>query len=128
MRIPKRVNDAWDWAERHIRGLTVTVVLLVVCGTVFLLPALATLVLGAAVGGALVFNRMSRRQRKLHAEIDDLLRENGALRHQRTVLASGVIAAETQTTEKIMIIPAELPELEEAEAEKTRRLPTLPDD
>jgi hypothetical protein len=127
VRIPKRVNDAWDWAERHSRGLTVTVVLIVVCGAAFLLPAAATLVLGAAVGGALVYNRMSRRQRRLRAEIDELLRENGALRHERTVLASGVIAAETQTTEKIMIIPAELEE-SESETQTTRRLPVLPDE
>ena len=131
MRIPKRVNDALDWAERHGRGLTVTVILIVVVTSSLFLPTLAVLVLGAVLGASVVYLRMSNRQRRLRTEIDDLLRQNGALRHQRTVLASGVIAAETQTTQALMVIPAEDAEdCEdiEPEAAKTRKLPVVPDE
>ena len=132
MRIPKRVNDAWDWAEQHGRGLTITAVLLVVAVLALFLPVFAVLAAGLVAGGVAVYLRMSGRQRRLRAEIDDLLRQNGALRHERTVLASGVMAAEDHPTQALLVIPAEEPEPEpepgQPDSTTTRTLPVLPDE
>jgi hypothetical protein len=126
VKIPKRVNTAWDWAEKHFKVLAVIVVVLAAAGAGLILPALAALLLGVVAGAVVVHRRMSRRIRRLRTELDDLLRENGALRHQRTVLASGVIAAEAQPTAAILVIPSELDE--NAPDEDTKRLEILPDD
>lgn len=128
MKIPKRVNTAWDWAEKHYRALAFIVVLLVAAGAALILPALAALVLGGFAGAVVAHRRMSRRVRRLRAELDDLLRENGALRHQKTVLASGVIAAEAQPTAALLVIPADLDEAPDPPDEDTKRLEILPDD
>ncbi len=129
MRIPKRVNDAWDWAEHHIRGLTITAILVVVGVLALFLPVFAVLAAGLVAGGVAVYLRMSGRQRRLRAEIDELLRQNGALRHQRTVLASGVMAAEEHPTQALMVIPAAEDEDEpEPDSTTTRTLPLLSDE
>lgn len=127
MRIPKRVNDAWDWAEKHRRGLTATATLILAAVLAVFLPVFAVLLLGLVAGAVIVYLRMSARQRRLHAEIDELLRQNGALRHQRTVLASGLITAEERPTQALMVIPAEEPE-DEPEAATTRKFPMIPDE
>jgi hypothetical protein len=128
VKIPKRVNTAWDWVEKHFTALAFIAVLLVAAGTALVLPTLAALVLGGFAGAVAVHRRMSRRVRRLRAELDDLLRENGALRHQKAVLASGVIAAAAQPTAALLMIPAELDEHAEPSAEDTKRLEILPDD
>src|SRR2546423_9616237 len=57
VRIPKRVNDAWDWAERHAKGLTVTVILIVVAASSLFVPTLAVLILGGVAGASLPYPR-----------------------------------------------------------------------
>jgi hypothetical protein len=49
--------------------------------------------------------RLSRRISRARADVDNLLRENGALRHRNTVLASGVITRESQETQALVSIP-----------------------
>jgi hypothetical protein len=105
LRIPKRVNKALDWAEDHIRVITFIMILVVVSVAALWLPALAAFVLGALVGGVLVRWRLTRRLARLRSEADDLLRENGALRHEKTMLTRGVITASGQLTQKLPIIP-----------------------
>ena len=126
MRIPKRVNAVLDWAEKHARGVSITVICLVLVGCAFLLPLFAALGLGAVIGGLVVYAATAANRRKLLGEIDELLRQNGSLRHERTVLASGVIATETQDTAQLMVIPAEA-EPEPAEV-TTRVLKVITDD
>jgi hypothetical protein len=105
VKIPKRVNNALDWAEDHIRVITVVTALVVVSAAALWMPALAAFVLGVLVGGVAVRWGTSRRLARLRAEADDLLRENGALRHEKTVLSRGVIASSGQLTQKLPIIP-----------------------
>lgn len=110
MRIPKRVNAVLDWMEQHFVALGVVVTLVVVALVATLAPVAvgfpaAGLILGAAVGGFLVHIRMSRRLARARADNDNLLRENGALRHRNTVLASGVITREAQETQALVAIP-----------------------
>ncbi|NDU71307.1 hypothetical protein GWI34_01535 [Actinomadura sp. DSM 109109] len=110
MRIPKRVNTVLDWVEQHLLALTVVSALVVVALVATLAPAavgipVAGFVLGAAAGGLLVHVRMSRRVARARSDIDNLLRENGALRHRNTVLASGVITREAQETQALVAIP-----------------------
>jgi hypothetical protein len=124
VRIPKRVNTAWDWAEKNAGLLGCVVMLVVAVGTALVLPTLAALAIGVFLGAVVVHRRMRARERRLRAQIDDLLRENGALRHERTMLASGVIEAQERDTVALMIIPEE-PE-PEPEGD-TKRLPILPD-
>jgi hypothetical protein len=125
VKIPKRVNTAWDWVDKHIRILRIIAVLVVAALTSLWLPALAALVVGVFVGGVAVQRRMMPRVRRLRAEVDDLLRENGALRHEKTVLASGVIAAQSQPTTALLVIPEAEPKPSDQE---TKRLKILPSD
>lgn len=107
MRIPKRVNAAWDWAEGHKRATAFVALLLAVSvGTLWALP-LATFALGLAIGGLLVHRRLTARIERLRGERDDVLRENGRLRHRATVLASGVVEAEALMTQQLITIPEE---------------------
>lgn len=124
MKIPKRVNTAWDWAEKHSRILGVIAVLVVAALTALWLPALAALFVGVFVGAVAVHRRMMARVRRLRAEMDDLLRENGALRHEKTVLASGVIAAESQPTAALLVIPEVEPKPSDQETKRFRILPS----
>lgn len=136
VKIPKRVNTAWDWAEKHIMILATIAMLAVAAGTVLILPAVAALVVGIFIGAVVVQRRMKRRVRRLRAELDDLLRENGALRHQKTVLASGVIAAEAQPTATLPVIREAASDTEPRKErpsgtssdQETMRLEILPED
>ncbi|GAA4231589.1 hypothetical protein GCM10022254_29180 [Actinomadura meridiana] len=110
MRIPKRVNAVLDWMELHHLALGVVVALAVVALTATLAPRsvgipVAAFILGLAAGGFTVHVRMSRRVARARADVDNLLRENGALRHRNTVLTSGVITREAQETQALMSIP-----------------------
>ncbi|MEV4255663.1 hypothetical protein AB0J52_21110 [Spirillospora sp. NPDC049652] len=110
MRIPKPVNAALDWAEQHFGAVAAVVAMVVAAGAALALPhslgaPVAALVLGLAVGGFVVYARMARRLARARRENDDLLRENGALRHRNTILASGVITRESQTTQALLMIP-----------------------
>ncbi|RKS76875.1 hypothetical protein BZB76_2242 [Actinomadura pelletieri DSM 43383] len=110
MRIPKRVNTVLDWMEEHRLALGVVVLLVAIALVATLAPIsvgipAATFILGIAVGGFTVHVRSSRRIARVRAEVDNLLRENGALRHRNTVLASGVITREAQETQALMSIP-----------------------
>ncbi|NEA26201.1 hypothetical protein [Actinomadura bangladeshensis] len=110
MRIPKRVNAVLDWVEQHFVALAAVVALVVVALVALLAPAavgfpVAGFVLGTAAGGFVVHMRLSRRIARARSDVDNLLRENGALRHRNTVLASGVITRESQETQALVSIP-----------------------
>ncbi|TDD31485.1 hypothetical protein E1287_26150 [Actinomadura sp. KC06] len=110
MRIPKRVNTVLDWIEEHYLALGVVVALIAVALVATLAPRsvgipVAAFILGLAAGGFTVHVRASRRVARVRADVDNLLRENGALRHRNTVLASGVITREAQETQALMSIP-----------------------
>jgi hypothetical protein len=126
VRIPKPVNAVLDWAERQSGALGVVIALVAVALAALWLPALAGLILGLAVGGFAVHLRQSRRVSRLRREVDDLLRQNGALRHRNTVLNSGVITKEAQMTQALVAIPEELPE--PADPQRTQMLPAIPGD
>jgi hypothetical protein len=105
LRIPKRVDTAWDWLERHGRVTVIAMALGSASVAAVFLPALAALIAGLVIGGMAVQIRMGRRVARLRAEIDDLLRETGSLRHQKNVRDSRAIEAQTKITEKLIIIP-----------------------
>ncbi|MGH3240876.1 MAG: hypothetical protein ACRDNL_10865 [Spirillospora sp.] len=110
MRIPKRVNTVLDRMEEHRLALGAVVVLIAVALVATLAPPsvgipVATFILGLAGGGFVVHVRASRRVARVRSDVDNLLRENGALRHRNTVLASGVITREAQETQALMSIP-----------------------
>ncbi|MFD0688280.1 hypothetical protein [Actinomadura fibrosa] len=133
MRIPKRVNAVLDWMEKHSGALGAVVALVAVALVATLAPPLvgfpiAGFIIGLAVGGFLVHVRMSRRVARVRAEVDDLLRENGALRHRNTVLASGVITRGAQETQTFVAIPEDDDDLAEDDPTSTAALPELPDD
>ncbi|WP_106400404.1 hypothetical protein [Actinocorallia populi] len=117
MRIPKRVNAAWDWAERHGRALSAGTILLIITVGALWLPALGALVAGMVVGGVLVHRRMRRRLGRLQADNDQLLRQTGALRHKIALLEQGVRRESSVTTQRLPFIPGsvELPEASEAD-------------
>ncbi|WP_242903982.1 hypothetical protein [Actinomadura terrae] len=132
MRIPRRVNTVLDWMEKHFVALAVVVALVVVALAATLAPPLVGLpvagfIVGLAAGGFLVHVRMSKRVARARAEIDDLLRENGALRHRNTVLASGVITREAQETQAFVAIPDD-EEILDGDPQRTAALPELIDD
>lgn len=133
MRIPKRVNAVLDWMEQHFGALAVVVALIVVALVATLAPPLVGLpvagfVVGLAVGGFLVHVRLSRRIARARAEVDDLLRENGALRHRNTILASGVITRGAQETQALVAIPEDDEDLVEDDPTRTAALPELTDE
>src|SRR5512139_2853481 len=105
VRIPKRVNAVWDWAEDHGVAVVVTMMLLAVAATALWLPAFAAAFAGLIAGGLVVRLRMAKRAARMRAEIDELLRENGALRHQNTRMVKGAIAAGAVVTQRLPIIP-----------------------
>lgn len=130
MRIPKRVNAVLDWMEQHFLALAIAVALVVVALVALLAPPAAGFpaagfVLGVAAGGLLVHVRMSRRIARARADVDNLLRENGALRHRNNVLASGVITREAQETQALVAIPEDdlLPDEPDADPQTTDELP-----
>lgn len=132
MRIPKRVNTVLDWMEQHYPALGAVVALIAVALVAALAPPsvgfpVAGFILGVAAGGFLVHVRSSRRVARARAEVDGLLRENGALRHRNTVLASGVITREAQETQALMSIPEDDPLPGEGETQATATLDELLD-
>ena len=138
MRIPKRVNTVLDWMELHLRALAIVFVLvvlvlvLVALVTALVPPAVglpvAGFVLGASAGGYMMHSRMARRVARARREVDDLLRENGALRHRYNVMASGVITREAQETQAIVPIPEDdLPDASD-DPQRTWSLPELTDE
>jgi hypothetical protein len=108
VKIPKSVNSALDWAGQNVRVVAAVGAAVIVSIAMWWVPAVAAFVLGAAVAGFTVHLRMSRRQAKLNADIDDLLRQNGALRREKLTLASGVISRQTQLTHKLPVIDDDL--------------------
>lgn len=111
MRIPRRVNAAWDWLEKHVSIIWAVAIAVSVVATARWVPELAAFILGAAVSGFVVRLRMAARVTKLRSEADDLLRENGALRHEKTMLASGVLSKQSLLTQRLPMIP-DLPDAE----------------
>lgn len=105
MKIPKRVNAALDWMGRNARIVAAVGAALIISISVWWIPLLSAFVLGIAIGGISVHQRMAARQAALRTDIDDLLRQNGALRREKLSLASGVIAKQTQLTAKLPVIP-----------------------
>jgi hypothetical protein len=133
VRIPKRVNAVLDWMEQHYLALAAVLALVVVALVATLAPPsvgfpAAGFVLGVAAGGLLVHVRLSRRIARGRADVDNLLRENGALRHRNTVLASGVITREAQETQALVAIPEDyLPGEPAADPQGTATLDELLD-
>jgi hypothetical protein len=133
VRIPKRVNAVLDWMEQHYLALAAVLALVVVALVATLAPPsvgfpAAGFVLGVAAGGLLVHVRLSRRIARGRADVDNLLRENGALRHRNTVLASGVITREAQETQALVSIPEDdLPAEPAADPQGTATLDELLD-
>jgi hypothetical protein len=128
VRIPKRVNTVLDRAEQHLGALAAVAALVAAAAAAMWIPVLAAFILGVAVGGFLVHLRKARRMARLRAEVDDLLRQNGALRHRNNVLASGVITKEAQVTQALLQIPEDGLLKINGDPGRTQRLPELPDD
>ncbi|MBW8486645.1 hypothetical protein [Actinomadura parmotrematis] len=133
MRIPKPVNAALDWAEGHRKALAAVVALILAAAAVLGAPPavgypVAAFIVGLAAGGFWVHVRMARRVARVRAEVDDLLRQNGALRHRNNVLASGVITRESQATQALLSIPEGDGTLRvEADPQRTQQLPEMPE-
>lgn len=107
MKIPRSLNRALDWAAANARVVLIVLPLVVAAGAVAWLPALAAFAVGIGVGGVAVHVRMSARVARLRAEADDLLRENGALRHEKNVIAKRIVESRSVLTQKLPSIPAE---------------------
>jgi hypothetical protein len=112
VRIPKSVNSALDWAGHNVRIVAAVGAAVIVSISMWWAPVVAALVLGIAIGGLTVHLRMTRRQARLNADIDDLLRQNGALRREKLTLASGVLTSQRQLTHKLPVIPDDLEDLD----------------
>lgn len=107
MKIPRRLNAALDWAADNVRAILIALPLAVAAAAVLWMPALAAFAMGVGVGGVAVHIRMSARVARLRAEADDLLRENGALRHEKTMIAKGTVASGSLLTQRLPSIPEE---------------------
>jgi hypothetical protein len=105
VKIPRRLNAALDWMADNARVFLIALPLVIAAVTALWIPALAAFAVGIGVGGVVVHVRMSARAARLRAEVDDLLRENGALRHEKTVIAKATVASESVLTQKLPIIP-----------------------
>jgi hypothetical protein len=105
VKIPRHINAALDWFAAHARVSLIVLPLVVAVLAVLWMPALAAFAVGIAVGGVAVHIRMSAKVARLRAEADDLLRENGALRHQTTVIANTTSTSESVLTQKLPSIP-----------------------
>jgi hypothetical protein len=110
LRIPKRVNAAWDWADSHPRVSLAAILLPILAAGALWIPLLAAFVMGLLVGGLVIHYRLHRRIGRLRREVDALLRENGKLVHRNTVLASGVVESGALVTQQILTIPEEAAE------------------
>ena len=105
MRIPRRVNALLDWAAHNARVILVVLPLAVAAIAVLWMPALAAFAVGVGAGGVAVHFRMTAKVARLRAEADDLLRENGALRHEKTVIAKANVSSVSVLTQKLPSIP-----------------------
>lgn len=105
MKIPRRLNATLDWATDHARVILTVVPLVVAAVAVLWMPAVAAFAVGIGVGGVAVHYRMSARVARLRDEADDLLRENGALRHEKTVIAKTADQSGSVLTQKLPSIP-----------------------
>lgn len=105
MRIPRRVNALLDWAAQNARIILVVLPLAVAAIAVLWMPALAAFAVGVGAGGVAVHVRMTAKVARLRAEADDLLRENGALRHEKTVIAKANVSSVSVLTQKLPSIP-----------------------
>jgi membrane protein YdbS with pleckstrin-like domain len=105
VKIPRRLNATLDWAAKHFRVILIVVPLAVAALAVLWMPALAAFAVGVVVGGVAVHHRMSAKVARLRAEADDLLRENGALRHEKTVIAKTADPSGSVLTQKLPSIP-----------------------
>ena len=97
-----------DWVAANARVISIAVSLTVAALAALWMPALAAFAVGLGAGGVAVHVRMSARMARLRAETDELLRENGALRHEKTVIAKAFTAsAESRNviTQKLPSIP-----------------------
>ncbi|WP_018658248.1 hypothetical protein [Actinomadura flavalba] len=135
MRIPKPVNAALDWVEQHRSAVaSVLALVLAACAGLAAPPAIgypaAAFILGLALGGFIVHVRGTRRVGRYRAEVDELLRQNGRLRHRNTILASGVLTRESQVTQALPSIPegGGPIRVDTPDAHATQSLPELPDD
>ena len=114
MKIPKRVNAALDWMGHNVRIVAAISAALIISIVMWPgVPLLSAFVLGAVIGGTIVHQRSASRQAALRSDIDDLLRQNGALRREKLTLASGVIAKQAQLTAKLPVIPEDSPAAED---------------
>ncbi|GLZ03015.1 hypothetical protein Acsp03_04820 [Actinomadura sp. NBRC 104412] len=127
MRIPKPVNIVLDWAERQAGPLAAVIALVAAAVAAMWQPPLAGFVLGLAFGGFAIHLRQGRRLARMRRELDDLLRENGLLRHRNTVLSSGIITREAQVTQALVSIP-ELGPPPVTDPQRTQFLPPLSDE
>ncbi|WP_148086135.1 hypothetical protein [Actinocorallia herbida] len=107
MRIPKSVDKAWDWAERRGKVLGAVLLLLVAGVGALWLPALGALAVGILVGALVALWRTRRTVASLRADNDQLLRENGAMRHALAALEHGVRRQGSVETQVLPFIPAE---------------------
>lgn len=107
VKIPRWLNAALDWMADNARVILIVLFLAIAAVTVLWVPALAAFAVGVLVGGVAVHGRMSARMARLRAEADALLRENGALRHQKTMIARATVASGSVLTQKLPIIPDE---------------------
>jgi hypothetical protein len=105
VKIPRRLNATLDWAANNGRAILIALPLAVATAAVLWMPALAAFAVGVGVGGVAVHIRMSARVARLRAETDDLLRENGALRHEKTMIAKGNAASGILLTQRLPSIP-----------------------
>jgi hypothetical protein len=105
LKIPKRVNAALDWVAHNVRSVAAVCAALIISFVIWpRVPLLSAFVMGAVLGGTIVYQWSASRQAALRSDIDDLLRQNGALRREKLTLASGVIAKQTQLTAKLPVI------------------------
>jgi hypothetical protein len=105
VKIPRRLNATLDWAAANARITLIVLPLAVAALAVLWMPALAAFAVGVGLGGVVVHIRMSTRVARLRAEADDLLRENGALRHEKTMIAKATDVSGSVLTQKLPSIP-----------------------
>jgi fatty acid desaturase len=105
VKIPKRLNAALDWAAAKTRSILIVLLLVVAAVGALWMPTLAAFAVGLGIGGVAVHIRMTAKVDRLRADLDDLLRENGALRHEKTVIARATVASESVLTQKMPSIP-----------------------
>lgn len=107
MRIPKRLNAVLDRMAGKALIIWIVLDLAAAAAAAVRRPALAAFVVGVGVGGVVVHVRTSARVARLRAETDDLLRENGALRHGKAVIAKVGAASGSEVTHMLPAISME---------------------